>query len=148
MDAVTAIMDDHRLLEELFDRLERVKGGERERLITELTVRLRVHTAAEETYVYPVLMRHYAGGEVEHGIHEHRLAEAKLAGLDADADSAAVHDFVTSTRHHIAEEESEILPALRAAVAPDRLRELGWDFETSRVGVLDQAGLDWSVRPI
>ncbi|MEV0646693.1 hemerythrin domain-containing protein [Phytomonospora sp. NPDC050363] len=150
MDAVTAILDDHRLLEDLFDRLAGAKSRDRERLFAELKVRFGVHTTAEESLVYPALLVHHdgEGSEVHHGIREHRLAEAKLAEIDAaDADEfiAALRDFTASARHHIAEEEGEILPALRAAIPPDRLRELGQDFETRRVSVLNRAGLDWSV---
>lgn len=126
MDAVTAIMDDHRLLEELAERLSDARGATRARLAAELEIRFRVHATAEETCVHPVL-------EEKH----------RVSGQPRPA-----WDFTDHVRRHIAEEERRFLPALRSAVSPERLRELGQDFETRRVGMLNRAGLDWSVNAV
>ncbi|GIG69983.1 hypothetical protein [Phytomonospora endophytica] len=126
MDAVTAILDDHRLLEELAERLSDAHGSTRARLAAELEIRFRVHDAAEKTCVHPVL---------------------DSAELAAEQPKAA-WDFTEHVRRHIAVEERAILPVLLRAVSPDRLRELGQDFETWRVELLDRAGLHWSVQAI
>lgn len=124
MDAVTAIMDDHRLLEDLAERLSDARGATRARLAAELEIRFRVHATAEETCVHPVL-------DTERPV---------------TRPPRTAWDFTEYVRRHIAEEERAVLPALRATVSPERLREAGEDFETHRVGLLNAAGLDWSVH--
>jgi len=119
-------MDDHRLLEELAERLGDARGPDRARLAAELEIRFRVHATAEETCVHPVLEE------------KHRVS--------GQPDPA--WDFTDHVRRHIADEEDGFLPALRSAVSPERLRELGQDFETRRVGMLNRAGLEWSVQAL
>lgn len=82
MDAVDAIMSDHRLMEELFEHLKNIEVSERAQLVAEVKARLLAHSVAEEEHVYPELVRKDSGerGEVHHGVEEHREAEDKLGG--------------------------------------------------------------------
>jgi hemerythrin superfamily protein len=146
MDVVTAIMNDHRVLEGLFDELKSA-DDDRAVLIAEISARLQAHSRAEERYVYPVLakVRPRQSGEVRHGVEEHREAEDKLATLQtvADADfSRALTEFVDAVGHHVDEEESEILPAIKASMSYRKRDELGRRFESSRISELRRAGID------
>jgi hemerythrin-like domain-containing protein len=143
MDAVSAITQDHRLLERLFRRVEQERE-QRPQLIEEITARLSAHSVAEEIYVYPELEKKAPeeADEVHHGVSEHREAEEKLAVAqsagEADFDQA-FKDFVEAVGHHVEEEETELLPALQQALTPQRLEALGADFEQRRIAELE----DW-----
>ena len=149
MDVVTAIMNDHRVLEGLFDELS---SGDEDRavLVAEVKARLLAHSRAEERYVYPVLakVRPRERGEIHHGVEEHREAEDKLAALETSSDadfSHALKEFVDAVAHHVDEEESELLPAIKAAMSYRKRDELGRRFESSRISELRRAGIDDSL---
>jgi hypothetical protein len=146
MDVVTAIMNDHRVLESIFDEL---RAGDEDRvvLIAEVRARLAAHSRAEERYVYPVLARARPGvsGEVHHGVGEHREAEEKLAGLESAGREdfpRALREFVDAVNHHVAEEESEMLPAHKESLSFRKRDELGRRFESHRISELRRAGID------
>jgi hypothetical protein len=143
MDAVTAITNDHRVLEQLVARLQSGQG-DRLRLVAEVDARLRAHSIAEEEHVYPRLVRREPV-EVGHGVDEHDTAELKLAAVWAALDGPdfepAVREFVAAVRMHLRDEEKELLPSLRDAVAPAVLEQLGADFEERRIGELALAGM-------
>ncbi len=157
MDVVTAIMNDHRLLEGLFKELGS-DAEDRAVLVEEVSARLRAHSRAEERYVYPVLAKirpREAGTEVvgdggrvglvHHGVQEHRGAEEKLDALRAVTDGdfpSALREFVDAVTHHVAEEESEILPAIKESMSVRKRDELGRRFESSRINELRRAGID------
>lgn len=147
MDAVTAITNDHRLLEKLFEQLKQ-DPDDRVALLEEIRARLLAHIVAEETFVYPVLEQAdpSEAGEVHHGVDEHREAEEKL-GLVETADeqdfSAALQDFIDAVSHHVEEEETELLPALAEAVGAQGLKTLGADFEQRRIAELEE----WNLAP-
>lgn len=75
MDAVTAITNDHRRMEALFDKL-RSAGEDRTPLVAEVKARLTAHSVAEEEHVYPALVGNDPAeqDEVHHGVEEHREA--------------------------------------------------------------------------
>lgn len=146
MDAVTAIMNDHRALEKLFAAL-RVGDGDPAELLTEIEIRLHAHSVAEEEHVYPTLVKEDPGEkkQVHHGVEEHREAERKLAAaktaLGTPAFTKACADFIHAVNHHVEEEETEILTALREETPSDRLDSLGETFESRRLAELAKAGL-------
>lgn len=147
-DAVGAITQDHRVLEDLFERC-RTDIAERPALIAEIKARLTAHSAAEEDHVYPAIlhMRRGEEDEVYHGIAEHRAAEDLLAQLETIDPEAtgfddALAEFVAAVTHHVEEEENDILPALQEAVDKATLQELGAAFEERRVEMLHEFGLE------
>ena len=141
-DAVTAIKNDHRLMEKLFDQLTS-GAGDRQSLLVEVAARLAAHSHAEEMKVYPALARAKPGEyqEVEHGSQEHHEAEQMLhlvMALDPDEEqyTTALNAFIEAVKHHVEEEETELLPALQEAVDA-----LGEEFEEVRLKELEIAGI-------
>jgi hemerythrin superfamily protein len=140
-------MNDHRVLENLF---EQVQGGQGDRkaLIEEISARLTAHSHAEEKNVYPALTKADPGekDEVEHGYHEHDEAEELLQQVIQNVDSPQFEqrftEFVQAVKHHVEEEESTILPALRQAVDRATLERLGEAFTEVRLDELRRAGFD------
>ena len=141
MDVVTAITNDHRVLDGLFDELT---AGDDDRLvlIAEVRARLAAHSRAEERYVYPTLAK-LRPDLANHGAEEHREADEKIAALASAPDfPSALKDFVDTVRHHVEEEEHKLLPALRDALSFRKRDELGRRFESHRISELRRAGID------
>jgi hemerythrin superfamily protein len=117
-NAADLIRADHREMERLFAELEM---PERRALVAPaLVALLAAHSRAEEAEVYPVIRRETgASEEVAHSQEEHVQADhlaARLVDADIDTDTfdATLDKLVKAVRHHIEEEESDVLPALDA----------------------------------
>jgi hemerythrin superfamily protein len=146
-DAVSLIMNDHRVLENLFEQVQNGKG-DRHALVDEIAARLTAHSRAEEEKVYPALTKADPdeSDEVEHAYHEHDEAEELLQQVVQNVDSPQFEQlftkFVEAVKHHVEEEESTVLPALRDAVDAETLDKLGAAFLTVRGKELRKAGFD------
>jgi hemerythrin superfamily protein len=146
-DAITLITNDHRTLENLFTRLE-AGGDDRRALLDEVAVRLTAHSRAEEQHVYPAIRDAGRVDEstVDHAYHEHAEADHLLNKVRNLTDSphfaAALDEFVAAVRHHVEQEETEVLPALRTAVDKATLERLGDAFRAARTDLLREAGYD------
>jgi hemerythrin superfamily protein len=144
-DAVTLIEQDHREMEALFDKVL-AGDGDRDALIAKITARLSAHARAEEQEVYPALEDAAAQeqDEVEHAHREHHEAEhllRKARNLTVSPHfEEAFTAFVGAVKHHVEEEESQLLPALRKAVDAATLRSLGTAFERVRAQLLGGNG--------
>ncbi|WP_119729919.1 hemerythrin domain-containing protein [Thermomonospora amylolytica] len=151
-DVITLITKDHRAMEKLFDRLASDRGR-RPELVREMSAMLIAHSRAEEERVYPAIAEE-AGekGEIEHSEEEHKEAEEtlhRLEGIDPggpDFDQC-LEELVTAVKHHIEEEEGEILPALKKAVSRKRLDELGEAFEERRMQEMSKHGFGVKKAP-
>jgi hemerythrin-like domain-containing protein len=136
-DVVDLIMQDHREVERLFDELKE-NPDKRPNLLPVLTTLLTAHSRAEEAEVYPVAAAE-AGEkeEVSHSQQEHIEADqllAKLAKTDpmsADFDKA-LQNLIDAVSHHVEEEETKVLPGMRANLSDQRRTELGDAFAASR----------------
>ncbi|MEV2267308.1 hemerythrin domain-containing protein [Nonomuraea africana] len=128
-DVITLITSDHRAIEALFERLTSGRGDP-EADLTELAALLTAHARAEEDRVYPEVR----SAEAHHGVEEHKEAEVLLDALKHATPgtpdfSETLDKLVESVKHHVEEEESEILPALREASSRQRLEQLGKAFK-------------------
>jgi hemerythrin superfamily protein len=146
-DAVMRITADHRALEELFTQLQ-AGTGDRRTLVDEVAARLTAHSGAEEQHVYPAIRDSAPVDEetVDHAYHEHAEADHLLNKvrnlIDSPHFDQALDEFVAAVKHHVEEEESEVLPALRKAVDKATLERLGDAFDNARTELLRQAGYD------
>ena len=146
-DAVTLIMNDHRVMEQLFEMLKDPRS-DRPALVAEVVARLSAHSWAEEEKVYPALLKADPAeeGQVYHGVEEHHEATELLHKLQATDPTSAQFDsvleqFVEAVTHHVEEEESEILPELSESIDEAKLVELGRAFEERRLEVLAAHGI-------
>ena len=136
-DVVDMIMDDHREVERLFDRLM-TEPENRALVLPTVTALLIAHSRAEESEVYPAA-RDEAGeaDEVEHSQAEHVEAEqllTQLAGMDPTdvGFETTLQELIDAVQHHVEEEESSVLPGLRVQLSAERLAELGEAFSQQR----------------
>jgi hemerythrin superfamily protein len=121
-DAVTLIMNDHRVMETLFEMLKDPKS-DRPALVAEVVARLSAHSWAEEEKVYPALIKAHPDEEsqVYHGVEEHHEATELLHKLQTTDPAspqfdAVLEEFVDAVQHHVEEEEQEILPEMAEAL--------------------------------
>lgn len=143
-DVVSLIEQDHREMEALFGRVT-AADGDRRALLADIAVRLDAHARAEELEVYPVIAGNRPAEEprVQHAEREHQEADHLLRKARNLVDTAhfdeAFAAFVDAVKHHVEEEETEVLPELRSAVDEQGLRRIAVAFEEVRRGLLGAA---------
>jgi hemerythrin superfamily protein len=137
-DVTDLILEDHKQLKDLFGKLRTGTTGQRELLMPVMSAMLVAHSRAEESQVYPAV-RDEAGDaeDVEHSQEEHAAAELALVKLtstspESDDFTSALEELIEAVTHHMDEEESDVLPAMRSGLKPARLDELGEAFLAAR----------------
>lgn len=133
-NVIDELVTDHREVEEMFGRIEALPYGDKDRKMyaDQVTMELVRHSVAEEMYLYPAVREHVAGGDAiaDREIDDHSKAERimkDLEGCDADDPEfdRLVGMLMTEVRSHIADEEQNLFPNLRAACPPEALDTLG-----------------------
>lgn len=136
MDAIQLIKQDHRAVEQLFKQFERAEKAERtaemRRVVEKVVKELSVHAAIEEQVLYPALRRADAStqDEVLEALEEHHLVKLTLLELEKMSPEderycAKMTVLMESVRHHVEEEESDLLPRLAKTFPPRDRKELG-----------------------
>jgi hemerythrin superfamily protein len=139
-DVITLIEQDHRAVERVFDRLQ-AGGDDRRALLTELEMLLLPHTEAEEQAVYPTMERSglesfdRQEADGEHAEAAQLLERLKTQTHDEGAFRQTLSALVEAVRHHVEEEEQEMLPELRQTCGDDTLARLGERFEQAKAAV-------------
>lgn len=139
-DIVDDIITDHREVEEVFKEIEKDHTSEDQRdLVEHVIAELVRHSVAEEQYLYPTARRVLPDGDqiADHELKEHAEAEEVMKEIEKTGMQGArfrelVDRLMGEIRHHIADEEHDLLPKLRDACDPAELRELGEKFESAK----------------
>lgn len=131
MDAVTVIKHDHNEVEQRFLQYE-ARSADLDEVVAEVVRLLSVHAAMEEQLLYPVVRVKVEGGAdiADHAIEEHQQVKRVLADIEKLEPGSGVLDvriraLIDTVRHHVEEEEGELLPKLEAAVDRRRLDQMG-----------------------
>jgi iron-sulfur cluster repair protein YtfE (RIC family) len=134
-DVIELIKHDHREVEDLFAKFSSTHDAS---VAAQICDELDRHATAEEQAVYPVFGKEVPGAErlVEEGADEHAEARQLIGRIRQTKDAEHLDELVTELQqaieHHVAEEESELLPKANAALDASRLDELGADFEAAK----------------
>src|SRR3954453_10028787 len=138
-DIVDDIITDHREVEEVFAEIEKGGGGNKRDLVEHVITELVRHSVAEEQYLYPTARRVLPNGDqlADHELKEHAEAEEVMKAIEkTDAQDPKFDELVgkliEDIRHHVQDEESDLLPKLRTACDAAELDELGEKFENSK----------------
>lgn len=130
-NVIDLLKKDHRKVEQLFKDFEKAEAkDEKLAILKEVITELNLHSAAEEKLVYSTL-KDGEEEKVEEAFEEHHLAKFLLAELDQfdgseenfDAKVKALSEVI---KHHVKEEELDMLPKLRGSDTD--LEELGREF--------------------
>jgi hemerythrin superfamily protein len=151
-DVVPLIKSQHREIEELLEQAQQ-EDSDTLTLLRRVAGLLGPHSAAEESFVYPRIaeLRPAEAAEVHDGTAEHHHAEALLAELLAGRPGDPGYDgklaaLVGELKHHVEEEESELLPVLSQRASDDERERLGERFAAQtghdevRAGQIDGSG--------
>jgi hypothetical protein len=114
--AIAILKKDHVNVKALFDSFEDAKSEDaREKIIDEAVTALKAHAILEEDLFYPAVRKHVGSKIMEEADEEHHVAKVLIAELDRDGRggdhrNAKFKVLSESVRHHIKEEESDMLP--------------------------------------
>lgn len=118
--AETLLKQDHRKVKQLFDQFESAETRqEKKKIVQKALTELKVHAAIEEEIFYPAVRKPVGKEIMNEADEEHHVAKLLIAELDAMTGSESHFDakFVVlaeNVRHHIKEEENEMLPKTRS----------------------------------
>jgi hemerythrin superfamily protein len=135
-DAVALLKADHREVEKLFNEFE--DAGDRayktkQQLVSQIIKELEVHATIEEEIYYPAVdaKAKKDGKElVAEAVEEHHVVKVLLGELatmsaEDDAFDAKVTVLIENVRHHVEEEEEELLPQSEEILGDEELARLG-----------------------
>src|SRR4051794_38652753 len=113
-DAIALLKEDHRTVEELFEKFEKASGeGRKQSIAEQICLALSVHAQIEEEIFYPacegkvdedLLKESY----VEHDGAKVLIAEIVKGGPDDDYYDAKVKVLSEEIEHHVEEEEKRL----------------------------------------
>ncbi|MFL6549984.1 MAG: hemerythrin domain-containing protein [Povalibacter sp.] len=144
-DAIDLLTRDHRLVEELFAAFSLAAPQQLEPLARRACKMLRVHTQIEEELFYPVARRALQNDDIineaeqEHAEAKQTIARVESMSSDHPNFKATVGELSTQIAHHVAEEEQQLFPKLRATGA--NFVSLGIALAERRATLLDTFGL-------
>ena len=123
--AIAILKKDHDEVKGLFDKFEKAeKTAAKEKIIDQAITALKIHAILEEEIFYPTVRAHVGSKVMNEADEEHHVAKVLIAELDRgvnrDHREAKFTVLAESVRHHIREEENEMLP---------KAKELDIDFE-------------------
>jgi hemerythrin-like domain-containing protein len=144
-----ALSRDHEEVQQMLSELESgptaATGASRDQLALRkkmaetLVIEESRHEAAEEMHFWPVVRERLADGSrlADRAISQEQEGNEVLARLDnAEADDpqfeALLSEFIGAGRDHIAFEENQVWPALRASLTEAETSELGGKIENAK----------------
>jgi hemerythrin superfamily protein len=139
-DVVDILTTDHREVTDLLLQIRTATDDATRRdLADQMISELVRHAVAEEMYVYPAMKEHLADGEaaVEHDVAEHKELEQTMKELEAVEPSdprftSLLTQLETILADHVADEETEQFPKLRASIPEAELVQLGQKVQTAK----------------
>lgn len=133
-DLISVIIADHRAVEQVFIELEtgHATPEQRRDLADHVIAELVRHSVAEEQYMYPMAREVLEDGDsiADHEIEEHAEAEQMMKDLEEVNAASAEFDqlmskLISDIRHHVEDEEQDLLPKLQSACSDEQLQDLG-----------------------
>ena len=115
-DAVSILKRDHDTVKDLFDEFEKAKQRPaKKKIVARALTELKVHAALEEEIFYPAVRAELDHDVMNEADEEHHVAKMVIAELEKmtgkeDHWDAKFTVLAENVRHHIKEEESEMLP--------------------------------------
>jgi hemerythrin-like domain-containing protein len=136
-DPFGRLIEDHRMVERLFEQIKSAEGDDRRPLVEQLARALRLHFVLEEDLVYPRVADDLDDEMAEEAEVEHRLARQGLEQVvelcpDQPGFGATLEMLAAGIGHHVDEEESEVFPGLREKLDDAALAQLGEQLMSTR----------------
>lgn len=137
MNAIELLKQQHREVEELFEKFESAGDGAtktKEKLCAEISQKLAMHAEIEEKIFYPESKQENTEEILRESVEEHLsmkrvladLLESEAADEQFDAKMKVLQEQV---EHHVEEEEKELFPKVRKACSKEELEDMGLRME-------------------
>ena len=113
---IEMLKDDHKKVKGLFDDFESAEGGEQAAIALTAIPELEIHAELEESLIYPAIREAIDDADMmNEAVEEHHLVHVLIAELKKlkPSDEKFHAKFCVLSelvKHHIEEEESEMLP--------------------------------------
>jgi hemerythrin superfamily protein len=111
------LREDHKKVKGLFDEFEQAKDSKtKQRIVETALTELEVHAALEEELIYPAIRPEIDDDDLmDEALEEHHVVHTLIGELKKMKPSDERYDakftvLAENVRHHIKEEESEMLP--------------------------------------
>jgi hemerythrin superfamily protein len=141
-DVVDVIKAQHRMVDSLLTEAEQ-EGADVKAIMQKVAALLKPHSEAEESFVYPAIRQKKASETemVKDGVAEHHHLEGILDELLTEDSEGPGYDgklaaLIGELRHHVEEEEQDLLPVLSTKAGAQERQAMGRRFldETGQVG--------------
>ncbi|HZH76213.1 MAG TPA: hemerythrin domain-containing protein [Archangium sp.] len=137
MDAIELLMQQHREVEELFEKFETAGEGKPEimmELFARIADNLAAHTTIEEKLFYPSVYVGPTAEKLQHAVEEHLSAKRVMADLlDMDPMDTQFKPKVAVLKelieHHVKEEETELFITVKKLMTKEELAVIGEQME-------------------
>jgi hemerythrin superfamily protein len=134
-DAIAILKKDHDTVKGLFEQFDKAETpAAKKKIMAQALTELKIHAVLEEEIFYPTVRRKVGDKLMSEADEEHHVAKVLIAELDQLSDRNDHRDakftvLAESVRHHIKEEEDQMLP---------KAKELDIDFEQLGARMLDR----------
>jgi iron-sulfur cluster repair protein YtfE (RIC family) len=134
MDVYQVLMQDHRIVDELFSEIEKSDDRDidrREQLFAKLRKELEDHTLIEEDIFYPLIEKLLGTKELveqlfeEHAGFEAILQEISEVRTNREDWQEKISELKDVVQRHVRREEDKMFPAARKELEESRAEELG-----------------------
>lgn len=147
-DVIKLIKAQHRQIDKLLEQANE-GSGDTGALIQQVAELLLPHSQAEEDFVYPTIKQKSSdsGEDVKDGVAEHHHIEEMIQSLLAQEPGDPGYDgtlaaVTAELRHHVEEEEEELLPVLQETSSAQELERMGERFAAATGGAGSQPAGD------
>ena len=122
MSAIDFLEEDHRQVEEFFDRYEELEdASDKNQLAAKICTALQAHTQIEEEIFYPAAREAIENPElIDEAIVEHASAKQLIGEIENMKPGDELYDakikvLQEQVLHHVEEEEGELFPQVEAS---------------------------------
>jgi hemerythrin superfamily protein len=143
-DPVDLLERDHRAVEKLF---ERYQSNQDLAAVEQFCNELGVHAEIEEQVVYPVVSDAVDDGpdlvaeaRREHDEVKRAIGEIERRSYVGPGVDELIQELIEGVRHHVEEEENELLPKLRRSLDEAQMDQLGQELDRAKQELLRRSG--------
>ena len=138
MDAIELLTQQHREVDELFEKFEKASGGNDKPLMdlfARIADNLAAHATIEEKLFYPSVYVGPTADKLQEAVEEHLAVKRVIADLlDMDPSDmqfrAKMKVLQELVDHHVEEEEKELFKGVKKLMTREELATLGEQLET------------------
>jgi hemerythrin superfamily protein len=135
MDAIELLKQQHREVEELFEKFEKAgKDDIRMELFTRIADNLAAHATIEEKLFYPSVYVGPTADKLQEAVEEHLSAKRVIADLldmepSDEQFKAKVKVLQELVEHHVEEEEKDLFKSVKKLMTKEELATIGEQME-------------------